>query len=62
VVPSQRSNKSQDISPVERLNAGIAQGVPERGSPEHQHHQTDKDPDAPLPLLPFGVVCILRLD
>jgi hypothetical protein len=56
-----RNNKSQDISSVERLNAGIAQGVQERENPEHQHEQTDDDPYAPLTLLPFGVACILSL-
>jgi len=46
---------------VERLNAGIAQGVQERRNPEHQHEQTDDDPYAPLTLLPFGHACIIKL-
>ena len=39
-----RGNKSHDIRPVERLNAGIAYGAQERKKPEHEHEQTDDDP------------------
>jgi hypothetical protein len=55
-----RGNKLQDIRRVERLNAGIANGVQERKNPEHQHEQTDDYPYGPLTLLPFGVVGIHR--
>jgi hypothetical protein len=56
-----RSKESQEISSVERLKARIAQGVEERGNSEHQDEQTRNDPRAPLTLLSFGLVYILRL-
>jgi hypothetical protein len=59
--PHTRRNELEDISHVERLNAGIADGIQERKSPEHQHKQSDDNPSAPLMLLTFGVVCTLRL-
>jgi hypothetical protein len=53
-------NKSQDISHVECLNAGIVQGVHKWEKTEQNYEDTADYRDAPFTVLPFRVVGILR--
>jgi hypothetical protein len=40
---------------------GLPKAFQRGGNSEQQHKQTDNDPDAQMTLLPFAVVCTLRL-